>query len=369
MSDPVNQSFVEKLQSRRRLIEVATVIVIMVIAVIILPATLSAFRLNLLGRWLSLAIVAVAIDLIWGFTGMLSLGHGVYFALGGYALGMHLSLMAPRGRTPAGVPLPDFMAFGGLLKLPAWWEPFHSPWFAMAAVLLVPGIVSLVLGYFIFRNRIKGVYFAIITQATSLVLGVLLVGYLQYTAGTNGLTNFETFFGASVNTPEFRRTIYIITCFILLGCYIFARWLTSGKFGRMMVAIRDDEFRARYAGYHVDFYKLVVYVISAIMAGIGGALFVPQVLIIDPTRAGIVQSIEFVIMVAIGGRGTIVGAVVGAILFNAIRTYLSESYPDFWLFAQGLLLLLVVMFLPMGLIGVIKEGSKRFKIGSNVIFP
>lgn len=369
MSDPVHQSFVEKLQSRRRLIEIATVVVIMIIAVVILPTSLSAFRLNLLGRWLSLAIVAISIDLIWGYTGLLSLGHGVYFALGGYCLGMHLSLMAPRGRTPAGVPLPDFMAFGGLEQLPFWWEPFRNPWVAMGAVMVVPGIVALILGYFIFRNRIKGVYFAIITQATSLVLGVLIVGYLQYTAGTNGLTNFDTFFGANVNTSEFRRTVYVVTCLVLLACYIFSRWLTSGKFGRMMIAIRDDEFRARYAGYHVDFYKLMVYVISAVLAGIGGALFVPQVLIIDPTRAGIVQSIEFVIMVAIGGRGTIVGAIVGAIIFNALRTYLSESYPDYWLFAQGLMLLLVVLFLPLGLIGVIREWSKRIRIGSKVIFP
>ncbi len=369
MSDPVNQSFVDKLNSRRQIIEIATLILVMVIAVVILPTSLSAFRLNLLGRWLSLAIVAVAIDLIWGYTGLLSLGHGVYFALGGYCLGMHLSLMAPRGRTPAGVPLPDFMAFGGLEQLPFWWEPFYNPWVAMAAVILVPGLVALILGYFVFRNRIKGVYFAIITQATSLVLGVLLVGYLQYTAGTNGLTNFETFFGNSVNSPEFRRSVYVFTCFVLLGCYLFSRWLTAGKFGRLMIAIRDDEFRARYAGYNVDFYKLVVYVISGIMAGIGGALFVPQVLIIDPTRAGIVQSIEFVIMVAIGGRGTIVGAVIGAIIFNAIRTYLSESYPDYWLLAQGLMLLLVVMFLPMGLVGLITEWSKKLKIGSQVIFP
>lgn len=369
MSDPVNQSFVNNLKSRQRLIEVATVIVIVLVAMLIMPNVLSDFRLNLLGRWLSLAIVAVAIDLIWGFTGMLSLGHGVFFALGGYCLGMHLSLMAPRGRTPDGVPLPDFMAFGGLLELPKWWEPFYSPWFAMLAVVLVPGLVALILGYFIFRNRIKGVYFAIITQATSLVLGVLLVGYLQYTAGTNGLTNFETLLGASVNSPDFRCTIYVITCLVLLGCYIFSRWLTGGKFGRLMIAIRDDEFRARYAGYHVDYFKLVVYVISAVMAGIGGALFVPQVLIIDPTRAGIVQSIEFVIMVAIGGRGTIVGAVVGAILFNAIRTFLSESYPDFWLFAQGLMLLLVVLFLPTGLIGLLKGWMKNLRFGSKVIFP
>lgn len=344
----------DKLKSQRQLIEVITIVVIMLIAVVLLPSTMSAFRLNLLGRWLALAVVAIAIDLIWGYTGMLSLGHGVFFALGGYCLGMHLKLMAPSltgASNPSGEAIPDFMAYGGLSGLPWWWEPFYNPWFAMMAVVVVPGLAALILGYFIFRSRIKGVYFAIISQATSLVFATLLVGYLQYTAGTNGLTDFRTFFGTDVNTPEFRKVLFIITCFVLLAAYIFSRWLTGGKFGRMMIAIRDDEFRARYAGYNVDFYKLVVFVISAILAGIGGALYVPQVLIIGPNQAGIVQSIEFVIWVAVGGRASLVGAIIGAIGVSAMRTFLSESFPNLWLLAQGAMLLLVVMFLPMGITG------------------
>ncbi|NJK62202.1 MAG: urea ABC transporter permease subunit UrtC [Synechococcaceae cyanobacterium SM2_3_1] len=356
-SVPQPSSFTQSLQSKKLLIEVITVAVIAIIAILILPNVMSAFRLNLLGRWLAFAIVAVGIDLLWGFTGMLSLGHGVYFALGGYCLGMHLKLMSPNltgASNPSGEAIPDFMAYGGLEGLPWWWEPFYNPWFAMAAVVLVPGVVAGILGYLIFRNRIKGVYFAIISQATSLVLSVLLVGYLEYTAGTNGLTDFRTFFGADINTPEVRKVLYIATCLILLAIYIFSRWLTSGKFGRLMIAIRDDEFRARYAGYHVSFYKLVVYVISAIFAGIGGALFVPQVLIINPTQAGIVQSIEFVIWVTVGGKASLVGAILGALLVNGVKTSLSEQLPEFWILVQGLALLLVVVFLPRGVTGVIQ---------------
>jgi urea transport system permease protein len=370
-SDQV-ESFVEKQRSKRLIIEAITIIVITIIAVFLLPEVLSNFRLNLLGRWLALAIVAVGIDLIWGYTGLLSLGHGVYFALGGYCLGMHLKLMAPNltgASNPSGKPIPDFMAYGGLDQLPWWWDPFHNPWFAMAAVALVPGCLALILGYLIFRNRIKGVYFAIISQATSLVLSVLLVGYLEYTAGTNGLTDFRTFFGVDINTPETRKVLYIATFFFLLAVYIFSRWLTSGKFGRLMIAIRDDEFRARYAGYHVDFYKLVVYVISAVFAGIGGALFVPQVLIINPTQAGIVQSIDFVIWVAVGGRASLVGAIMGALVVNGFKTGLSERFPGFWILLQGLILLTVVVFLPGGIVGILKDGLQKVFLKQDAKIP
>ncbi|MEL7084813.1 MAG: urea ABC transporter permease subunit UrtC [Cyanobacteria bacterium P01_A01_bin.3] len=357
-SDP--PTLAQKIQSKKQLAEIATIMVVAIIALFILPTTMSGFRLNLLGRWCSFAIAAISIDLIWGYTGMLSLGHAVYFALGGYCMGMHLKLMAPGSTSnPSGLPIPDFMAYGGLAGLPFWWEPFKSPWFALAAVVVVPSLLALLLGYLIFRNRIKGVYFAIITQATSLVLSVLLVGYLEYTAGTNGLTNFTTLFGANINTPETRKVLYVITVMILLAVYIFSRWLTSGKFGRLMVAIRDDEFRARYAGYHVAFYKLVIYVISAAIAGIAGALFVPQVLIINPNQAGILLSIDFVIWVAVGGRGTLAGAVLGAIVVNAVKTNLSESFPQFWLLLQGLVLLLVVVFLPKGIVGTLGDLARK----------
>jgi urea transport system permease protein len=361
-------SFVSHLKSKELLIELITIGFISIIAIFILPNILSPFRLNLLGRWLAFAIVALGIDLVWGFTGLLSLGHGVYFALGGYCLGMHLKLMAPNltgASNPSGEPIPDFMAYGGLTELPWWWDPFHSPWFAMAAVIFVPAIASFCLGYLIFRNRIKGVYFAIISQATSLVFSVLLVGYLEYTAGTNGLTDFKTFLGQDINTPEERKVLYIATFVILLVAYVFSRWLTSGKFGRIIIAIRDDEFRTRYAGYHVNFYKIVVYVISAILAAIGGALFVPQVLIINPTQAGIAQSIEFVIWVAVGGRSTLVGAIVGALLVNGAKTALSERLPEFWLLMQGLVLLLVVVFLPEGVMGLFRSALTQVLLPKN----
>ncbi len=358
MAANTSSSFVQQLKSRQVIIEVITIVVISIVALFLLPNIMSDFRLNLLGRWLCFGIVAVAIDLIWGYTGMLSLGHAVYFALGGYCMGMHLKLMAPglTGQSnPSGETIPDFMAYGGLDSLPDWWKPFYNPWFAMFAVMAVPGIVAFVLGYLIFRNRIKGVYFAIISQATSLVLSVLLVGYLEYTAGTNGLTDFRTFLGADINTPEERKILYIATFLILLGIYLFSRWLTSGQFGRLLIAIRDDEFRARYAGYRVDFYKLTVFVISAIIAGIAGALFVLQVLIINPNQAGIVQSIDFVIWVAVGGRGTLYGAIGGAVMINAAKTFLSEKFPDFWLLFQGLVLVVVVVFLPAGIVGLIQS--------------
>ena len=361
-ASPDKSSFAQQLRTKKKMAEAITIIVLTIVAVFILPNVLSPFRLNLLGRWCAFAIAALSIDLIWGYTGMLSLGHAVYFALGGYCLGMHLKLMAPSltgASNPSGEAIPDFMAYGGLDALPFWWKPFYSPWFAMAAVIVVPAIVALILGYLIFRNRIKGVYFAIITQATSLVLSVLLVGYLEYTAGTNGLTDFNTFFGANINTPESRKVLYIATVLILLAVYLFSRWLTGGKFGRLMIAIRDDEFRARYAGYHVAFYKLIIYVISASIAGIAGALFVPQVLIINPNQAGIVQSIDFVIWVAVGGRGSLVGAILGALLVNGVKTSLSENFPEYWLLFQGLVLLLVVVFLPKGLVGVVGDWLKQ----------
>ncbi|WP_017326508.1 urea ABC transporter permease subunit UrtC [Synechococcus sp. PCC 7336] len=362
MASSQARSFSQKLKSKRLIAEVITIVVLAIVSIFILPNILSEFRLNLLGRWLTFAIVAISIDLIWGYTGMLSLGHAVYFALGGYCLGMHLKLLSPSltgASNPSGEPIPDFMAFGGLDGLPFWWEPFYSPWFAMAAVVFVPAIVAFILGYLIFRNRIKGVYFAIISQATALVFSVLLVGYLEYTAGTNGLTDFNTFLGADINTPEVREVLYIVTVVFLLVIYVFARWLTSGKFGRLLVAIRDDEFRVRYAGYHVAFYKLAVYMISAVIAAIGGALFVPQVLIINPNQAGIVQSIDFVIWVAVGGRGTLVGAVLGALLVNGMKTALSENLPEVWLLAQGLLLVLIVVFLPKGIAGVLGDWLRR----------
>ena len=351
-------SIAQTIQTRKTLAEAITIVVCLIVALIAMPNLLSDFRLNLLGRWCSYAIVALAIDLIWGYTGMLSLGHGVFFALGGYCLGMHLKLRAPTltgASNPSGETLPDFMAYGGLDRLPFWWKPFDSPGFAMAAVVVVPAIFAAILGYMLFRNRIKGVYFAIISQAVSVVVGILLVGYLRYTGGTNGLSNFKTFLGANLNTQETRLTIYLATVLILLGIYLFSRWLTSGQFGRLLVAIRDDEFRARYAGYHVATYKLVVFVISAIIAAIGGAMFLLNASSVNPNQAGIVQSVDFVVWVTLGGRGCLVGAVIGALLVNGVQTALSEQFPEFWLLLQGLILILVVVFFPKGLTGIIGD--------------
>jgi urea transport system permease protein len=334
-------------------IEAGLVIAIAVLLLVVIPPILigmgQGFRVGLLGRFLALAIVALGIDLIWGFTGILSLGHGLFFALGGYSLAMYLQLQIPQGE------LPEFFTLYGVTELPAFWKPFYSLPFTVFSIVLLPAIVGAVLGYLVFRNRIRGVYFSILTQAALIVFFNFFNGQQKLINGTNGLkTDTATFFGQTVSSPPVQTTFYGLTIVFLIVAYALCRWLTSGRFGRLLVAIRDDESRVRFTGYDPTPFKVLVFAVSAGLAGISGALFTVQSGIISPKAMDIAFSIEMVIWVAVGGRATLVGAIVGALLVNFAKSLLSEQFPQVWYFFQGALFLTVVTVLPGGLIGWIR---------------
>ncbi|HEY9845664.1 MAG TPA: urea ABC transporter permease subunit UrtC [Candidatus Caenarcaniphilales bacterium] len=333
---------------RAFLIEVGLVVAIALVLLFVMPGVLSGFRLNLLGRFLALAIVALGIDLIWGYAGILSLGHGIFFALGGYAFAMYLKLQIP---PEASIQLPEFMSLYGVTELPWFWKPFYSPSFTLAAVILIPALLAALLGYLVFRNRIRGVYFAILTQAATIIFFNFFNGQQQLINGTNGLTDFKTVLGAPVNTQETQYVFYALTVLLLTAIYALCRWLTGGRFGRLLIAIRDDESRVRSSGYNPTGFKVLVFAVSAALAGIAGALFTIQTGIISPRAMDIAFSIEMVIWVAVGGRASLVGAVLGALIVNFGKSLLSEQFPQVWLFFQGALFLIVVLVLPDGLVG------------------
>jgi urea transport system permease protein len=336
---------IKRQRQRSLLIEAAVVVAIALLLIFIMPAVLSSFRLNLLGRFLALAIVALGIDLIWGYTGLLSLGHGIFFALGGYAIAMHLKLQVPPND------LPDFMGLYGVTELPWFWQPFYTVPFATAAVVIIPTVLAALLGYLVFRNRIKGVYFSILTQAATIVFFNFFNGQQRLFNGTNGLIDFTTLLGATVSAPQTQFVFYTLTVLFLAVAYAFCRWLTSGRFGRLLMAIRDDESRVRFSGYDPTDFKVFVFAISAALAGISGALYTLQSGSISPRAMDIAFSIEMVIWVAVGGRASLVGAVLGALLVNFARSFLSEQFAEVWLFFQGALFLIVVTVLPDGIVG------------------
>lgn len=334
-------------QKRRLIIEGVAITVIGIFLMAVVPSLLPAFRLKLLGRFLSLAIVALGIDLIWGYTGLLSLGHGIFFALGGYSLAMHLKLQIPEGQ------LPDFFTLYGVDQLPFFWYPYYSFPLTLILLVFVPALVAGILGYLVFRNRIKGVYFSILTQAALIVFFNFFNGQQKLINGTNGLkTDTAELFGQVVSSPRMQWQFYQITVVAVIVVYLLCRWLTSGRFGRLLVAIRDDENRVRFSGYNPTWFKLVVFSVSGGIAGIAGALYTVQSGIITPAFMQVPFSIEMVIWVAVGGRGTLVGPIIGAVLVRFAQTSLSERFPEFWLFFQGALFLLVVTALPKGLMGL-----------------
>jgi urea transport system permease protein len=337
------------------LLEAGIVLAIALLLIIVLPLLLSDFRLNLVGRFLALAIVALGIDLIWGFTGLLSLGHGIFFTLGGYALAMHIKLQIP---PTASSQLPEFMSLYGVTELPWFWQPFYSFPFTAIAILLIPGILAGILGYVIFRNRIRGVYFSILTQAATIIFFNFFNGQQKLFNGTNGLTDFQTFLGAKVNSAGTQYLYYVLTIVFLALAYALCRWLTSGRFGQILVAIRDDESRTRFSGYDPTGFKVLVFAISGALAGLAGALFTLQTGIISPNSMNIAFSIEMVIWVAVGGRATLVGAILGALVVNLAKSSLSEKFPDIWLFFQGALFLVIVLFLPDGLLGWLRQNGR-----------
>jgi urea transport system permease protein len=336
------------------LVEAGVIVAIALVLILVLPWILTDFRLSLLGRFLALSIAALGIDLIWGYTGLLSLGHGVFFALGGYLLAMYLKLQIP---ADASSQLPEFMNLYGVTELPAFWQPFHSFEFTIVAIVLIPTIVGGLLGYLVFRNRIRGVYFSILTQAATVVFFNFFNGQQKLFNGTNGLTDFKTILGADIGTYQY--TFYILTIIALILAYALCRWLTSGSFGNLLVAIRDDENRLRFSGYNPTGFKVVVFAISAALAAIGGALYTIQTGRVSPQLMEIGFSIEMVIWVAAGGRATLIGAILGTLLVNFAKSILSEQFPDIWLFFQGALFLLVVTVLPDGIVGLKKIWRSR----------
>jgi urea transport system permease protein len=338
---------------RALLIEVGIVVAIAVFVILLAPLLFNAsgqgVRINQLGRFMSLAIAALGIDLIWGYTGMLSLGHGIFFALGGYAFAMYLQLQLPAGQ------IPEFFTLYGVQELPAFWKPFYSFPFTMAAIVVLPTIVAALLGYLVFRNRIRGVYFSILTQAALIVFFNFFNGQQRLINGTNGFkTDTATLFGTLVSDPKIQGLFYTLSVVFLVLGYALCRWLTSGRLGRLLIAIRDDEPRVRFSGYNPTGFKVFVFAISAALAGISGALYTVQSGIITPKAMDVGFSIDMVIWVAVGGRSTLVGAILGALLVSFAKTLLSEQFPAFWLFFQGALFLLVVTVLPNGILGWLK---------------
>ncbi|MEU8609165.1 urea ABC transporter permease subunit UrtC [Actinoplanes sp. NPDC048791] len=311
------------------------------------PLVFSPFRLDLLAKYLCYAIVALGIALAWGRGGMLTLGQGVFFGLGGYAMGMHLKLVeAGPGQ------LPDFMSWSGVEQLPLLWKPFANPVFALVMVVVLPVTVALLLGLLVFRQRVRGAYFAVLSQALAAAFVILLVGQQGLTGGTNGLTNFQLFFGLDLYDDADRRILYFAIVVVLGLSYLVVRQLARSRYGQLLVAIRDGEDRVRFLGYDPALVKTFAFAVSAGLAGIAGALFVPVVGLLTPANLGVVASLELLIGVAIGGRYSLAGAVGGALLFHYGKTIFSEQWPDSWLYVQGALFVAVMLWAPRGLAGL-----------------
>ena len=322
------------------------------------PAQVPTYVVSLFGKYLAYAILALAVDLVWGFAGILSLGHAAFFALGGYAMGMYLMRqIGTRGQY--GAALPDFMVFLNWHELPWFWLGFDWFPFALIMAMLVPAVLAALFGYFAFRSRVSGVYLSIITQALTYALLLAFFRNDMGFGGNNGLTDFKELLGAPLSAPTTRAGLLVVTAAVLCGCYALARWLTRSRFGKVLVAVRDAESRTRFLGYRPENYKLVMWTISAAMAGIGGALYVPQVGIINPGEFAPTNSIEAVIWVAVGGRGTLIGAILGAVLVNLAKTILTGQLPELWLFALGALFIVVTLFLPRGIVGSFRRPERR----------
>jgi len=314
------------------------------------PFHVSAYTVSLLGKILCYMVVAVAMDLVWGHAGILSLGHGLFFALGGYAFGMYL--MRQIGRDGSyGADLPDFMVFLDWKALPWYWTGSDSFLWSLFLVMAVPGLVGFVFGYFAFRSRIKGVYFSIITQALTYAAMLLFFRNETGFGGNNGFTDFKRILGYGITTPEMRVALFALSAALLVACLVLARYLVASRFGRVLAAIRDAESRVMFIGYDPLHYKLFVWTLSAVLCGLAGALYVPQVGIINPSEMSPANSIEIAVWVAVGGRGTLVGAVLGAGVVNLAKSWFTVAFPEYWPFVLGFLFIAVTLYLPDGLVG------------------
>ena len=315
---------------------------------------LSDYAVGLVGKIMCFAICALAMDLIWGYTGILSLGHGVFFALGAYVMGMYLMRqIGTDGNYKSN--LPDFMVFLDWKTLPWHWTFSDSFIATMLLIVLVPGLVAFVFGYFAFRSRIKGVYFSIITQAMTFAAMLLFFRNETGFGGNNGFTDFKRILNIPIATPTMRMTLFVLTGLVLLGFFLFAKWLVGSKFGRVLQAIRDAETRVMFSGYSPVGYKLTIWTISAMMCGVAGALYVPQVGIINPSEMSPANSIEMAVWAAVGGRATLIGPIAGAFIVNGAKSWLTVAYPEFWLYFLGALFIGVTLFLPDGVVGLIRK--------------
>ncbi|WPJ94499.1 urea ABC transporter permease subunit UrtC [Coraliomargarita algicola] len=316
--------------------------------------SMSSFQVSLWGKYLTYAILAMSLNLLWGYTGLLCLCQSLFFALGGYAMGMYLMLMiGERGAYKS--PLPDFMVFLGYQELPIHWQPFYSFWFTAGAVLWVPGLVAMIFGFLAFRSRIKGVYFSILTQALTYAVCLLFFRNDFTFGGNNGFTDFKDILGASINDASTTRWLYIASALLLLITYLITSGLLASKLGKVQQAIRDSENRVLFSGYSTTSFKLVIFVLSAMIAGAAGALYVPQVGGINPSAMEAAKSLEVVVWVAVGGRGTKWGPVIGAILVNLFKSYTTQAFPDYWLIIMGGMFVCVVLFMPDGIVGIYQQ--------------
>ncbi len=329
--------------------------ILAVIIFIVFPIFLDIFRLNLLGKYLTYAFVALGLTLCWGSAGILSLGQGVFFGLGGYCMAMFLKLEAssPENTSIQSTPgIPDFMDWNQITELPFFWQPFHSFTFTIIAVFLVPALFAYLIGIAMFKRRVGGVYFAIITQAIAAILTILIIGQQGYTGGVNGITDLRTLHGWDIRVDSAKYILYFINAILLFGCLFAVQFIRKSKLGRLLVAMRVQEDRVRFSGYDVANFKIFIFCIAAVFSAIGGAMFTLQVGFMSPSFVGIVPSIEMVIFCAVGGRLSLLGAVYGTLIVNFAKTTFSEFFPELWLFAMGTLFIGVVMAFPDGLAGV-----------------
>jgi urea transport system permease protein len=341
-----------------RSLDIIGFVLIALLILVVLPLMLDIFRLNLVGKYLTYAFVAVGLVLCWGSTGILSLGQGIFFGLGGYCMAAFLKLEASSvantkiQSTPG---IPDFMDWNQITALPFFWVPFKSLPFTLIAVIAVPTLFALVIGTAMFKRRVGGVYFAIITQAVAAVMTILIIGRQGYTGGINGITDLRTLLGWDIRTDSAKYILYFVCCFLLLGTMFVARFVQMSKLGRILIAVRDQEDRVRFSGYDVANFKIFVFCLASAMAAVGGAMFTLQVGFMSPSFVGIVPSIEMVIFCAIGGRESVIGAVAGTLLVNWVKTSFSEAFPELWLFAMGGLFIAVVLAFPRGLAGLVTD--------------
>lgn len=325
---------------------------------------LSSYTVTLIGKYMCYALLAIAVDLVWGYCGILSLGHAAFFALGGYAMGMYLMRQIGARGVYGDPVLPDFMVFLNWKELPWFWHGMDMFWFAMLLVIVVPGLLAFLFGWFAFRSRVTGVYLSIITQALTFALMLAFFRNDMGFGGNNGFTDFKDILGFSLQLPSTRIALFAATAIALALGYVACRYIVSSRAGRVLQAVRDAESRTRFIGYKVESYKLWVFVFSAMLAGVAGALYVPQVGIINPSEFAPINSIEIVICVAVGGRGTLYGAVAGAVLVNYAKTYFTAALPEFWLYALGLLFVTVTLFLPRGVVGLLESKWTKRRISA-----